>query len=218
MFTLDKSLSSLMIGLLLLVVTACTPKSGSIPNAGEKPSPETQSSLANTKWTLVSFGEPQGETPLVDGSTVTLEFNTSGQALGSGGCNSYSAHYEVQGNTLSSSEITHTLMACQQEGIGQQEERYFRALETASKFELVGEHLTIWYDGNRGILNLVKSNGNFSATPTTNTTTEPTSIPTSAGAQSTPGALRINFEPDLPRPHRRARYRLPVRFNTCSLP
>ncbi len=194
MFTLDKRLSSLMIGLLLLVFTACTPQVGSIPNTGDGQTAEAASSLADTKWTLASFSQVGGELPVVNGSTITLEFNAQGQAVGSGGCNAYTAHDEVQGNMLSFSEITHTLMACQQEGIGQQEKRYFQALETTSRFESSGDRLMIWYDDGRGVLNLVRSNGNFNATPTPATTTEPTSIPTSAGAQSTPTPERIDFE------------------------
>lgn len=75
--------------------------------------------LADTKWSLVSSGEPGAETPVMEGSTLTLEFDAGGQASGSGGCNSYGAQDEVQGNRLSSGEITRTLMACEPEGIGE---------------------------------------------------------------------------------------------------
>jgi heat shock protein HslJ len=156
MFTLVKRLSLSIIGLLLLFLAACTPQSGSIPNTGERQSPEPQSSLANTKWTLISFGQVNNETPVVDSSTVTLEFDAQGQAVGSGGCNPYSAHYEVQGNMLAFGEITHTLMACESEGIGQQEQHFFQSLETAGRFELSGDPLTIWYDNGQGVLNWVK--------------------------------------------------------------
>ena len=194
MFTLDKRLSSLMIGLLLLVFTACKPQPGSIPNTGEDQTPEAQSSLANTKWRLVSLSEAGVETPVLEGPTVTLEFDAGGQVVGSGGCNSYGAHYQVQGNLLSFREIIHMQMACQQEGIGQQEERYFQALQTAGRFELTGDRLMIWYGDGQAELNLVKSNGKIDATPTTAITVEPTSMPTAAGAQSTPAPERIDFE------------------------
>ena len=118
MFTLDKRLSSLMIGLLLLVFTACIPQPGSIPNTGEDQTPEAHSSLANTKWRLVSFGEMGVETAVVEGSSITLEFDGEGQADGSGGCNSYSAQYEIQGETLPLGPVTSTLMVCEQEELG----------------------------------------------------------------------------------------------------
>jgi heat shock protein HslJ len=60
----------------------------------------------------------------------------------------------VQGNRLSFGDITRTLMACAPKGIGEQEQRYFQALETTSRFGLAGDRLTIWYDGGQGVLNL----------------------------------------------------------------
>ncbi len=157
MFTLNKRLIYSILGLVFLVFAACKPQSGSIPTTGERQTSEPQSALVNTKWILVSFSQQvSGEIPVVDSSTITLELGAEGQAIGSGGCNSYSAHYDVQGNTVSFGEITRTLMACDQEGVGQQEEVYIKALETAGKFELTGDHLTIWYDNGQGKLNFVK--------------------------------------------------------------
>jgi hypothetical protein len=43
--------------------------------------------LENTHWSLVSFGPPGAETPLVEGSTITLLL-ADGQAGGLGGCKS----------------------------------------------------------------------------------------------------------------------------------
>jgi putative lipoprotein len=156
MLLLDKRLIYLIFGWVLLASAACTSQSGSLPNTGDGQTPEVQRNLANTKWKLVSFGKPGAETPVVESSTITLEFKAEGQAGGSGGCNSYGAHYEVQGNRLSFGEITSTLMACEQEGLGQQEQRYFQALETTSRFELTGDRLTVWYGDAQGVLNFVK--------------------------------------------------------------
>src|SRR6266511_2114238 len=61
----------------------------------------------------------------------------------SDGCNSSSAQYQVKENLLSFGEINRTLMACEQPGIGQQEQDYLQALESAGRFELAGDHLTI---------------------------------------------------------------------------
>ncbi len=75
----------------------------------------------------------------------------------SDGCNSYSAQYQVKENLLSFGEINRTLMACEQPGIGQQEQDYLQALESAGRFELAGDHLTIWYGNGQGVRNWVKS-------------------------------------------------------------
>jgi heat shock protein HslJ len=159
MLSLNKRLIELTLGVVVLVCAACTPQSGPLPNTGDGQALEVESNLANSQWKLVSFGEADAEKPVIDGSSIVLEFEQNGQAGGSGGCNSYSARYEVQGNQLSFGEITRTLRACEQEGITQQEQNYFQALEVAGRFELDGDHLAIWYDGGQGVLNYVKLEG-----------------------------------------------------------
>jgi len=109
-----------------------------------------------SQWSLVSFGEGETETPVIEGSTLTLEFGEEGQAGGSGGCNSYGAKYEVKGNTLTIQEITSTLMACADEPVMQQELQYLGALEAATSFEMAGDTLTILYNDGKGRLNFVK--------------------------------------------------------------
>jgi heat shock protein HslJ len=143
----------IIIALVFLVFAACTPKFESKPNTGDSQTPEADRNLINTSWTLVSFGQPGAETPVIAGSTVTLEFNAEGRASGSGSCNSYSAQYQVKEGLLSFNEINRTLMACEQEGIDQQEQAYLQALGNAGRFELTGDRLTIWYDNDQGVLN-----------------------------------------------------------------
>jgi heat shock protein HslJ len=134
----------LIVAVLALAASACA--AGSPAGA----------SLANTKWTLVSFGAPDAENPVIVGTNITLEFQQDGQAGGSGGCNSYGAQYKVQGDTISFSQIVSTLMACTQEGVDQQEQRYFAALQATGQFELAGDLLTIQYDNGQGVLNFAK--------------------------------------------------------------
>ena len=93
MFALEKRLISLISSLVFLVIAACAPLPGSFPDTGVGQIRESESSLADTKWKLVSFGQPGAETPVIDGSTITLEFDAVGQAGGSGGCNAYSAQF-----------------------------------------------------------------------------------------------------------------------------
>jgi len=109
-----------------------------------------------SQWKLVSFGEPGAETPVVEGSSITLEFDEKGQVGGSGGCNSYGAKYETQGDTLAIQEITSTLMACVDEQVMEQEQQYFNALQNAASFEITGDSLTIGYGEGQGRLNFVK--------------------------------------------------------------
>jgi heat shock protein HslJ len=132
------------------------------PSGESQPPSQTQAPgganpLAGTKWTLISFGQPGAETSVIQGTTVTLEFDSQGQAGGSGGCNTYGVPYEVQGNSLSFGQISSTLIACVGEGIGEQEQRYFQALETASRFELDEEILLIWYRNEAEVLSYIRT-------------------------------------------------------------
>ena len=189
--------TNVVLGLVCLLIAACAPQPGSMPITGDGQTPEAESNLADTKWMLVSFGQSGAETPVIVGSSITLEFDSPGQAGGSGGCNTYGTQYRVQGNMISFGEITRTLMACEQEGIGGQEERYLRALESAGMFELSGDRLTIWYGDQGNKLNYVAAT---SATPTAPSTPPSASAPTAplapiptAGTGSS--RERVEFEP-----------------------
>ena len=105
--------------------------------------------LAGTRWQLVSFGQGATPSPVLPAATITLEFQAGGQAGG----NSYGGTYQVQGNTLALSQIISTMMACADDQVNQQEQRYFKALQAAGTFEVTGDRLTIWYDNQQGVLN-----------------------------------------------------------------
>jgi len=49
------------------------------------------------------------------------------------------------------------LMACADQGIGEQEQQYYQALESVGGFEVSGDRLTIFYDGGQGALNFVRA-------------------------------------------------------------
>jgi heat shock protein HslJ len=118
--------------------------------------PGAANPLAGSQWNLESFGPIGSETPVGEGSTITLEFGAGGQAGGSGGCNSFGTQYEVQDGVLSFGQIASTLMACTDEGVMDQEQRYFQALQNAGEFSLDADRLTILYDDGQGALIFVK--------------------------------------------------------------
>jgi heat shock protein HslJ len=157
---LNKRLTCLILASGMLILAACTPQPGSPPTtsngqtpaAGTPGSPSAENRLAGTKWTLVSFGTPGAESPLVEGSTITIEFKEDGQVGGSGGCNSYGGEYQVKGNMLLLNNISSTLMACADERVTQQEQQFFAALGSAGEFELSGDQLRIFYDNGQGVL------------------------------------------------------------------
>ncbi len=172
----------ILLFLVLILITACEPKPADHPTTGDVPCATCHSKntpkfsgptptrpvgqkadlhpdLIKTKWLLVSFSQLGEETPVKNGSTITLSFYATGQAGGSGGCNVYSVPYTVQGNRLSFGKLIHSAKTCQPEGTGQQEQVYFQALESAISFEVVGNWLTIRFADGHSVLNLIKFPG-----------------------------------------------------------
>lgn len=111
-----------------------------------------ETGLENTQWNLVSFGAPGGETPVIQRPEAITLLLAAGQVAGSGGCNSYSGSYKVEGQSISFSEITRTEMACADAEVTEQEQRYFQALERASEHVVEGNQLRITYDAGQGVL------------------------------------------------------------------
>lgn len=113
--------------------------------------------LTGIEWRLVSLGPTGAEQDVVQGTTVTLTLGDDGRAGGSTGCNSYGGNYQVRGNTISFSRIVATRRACLDQNANEQEHRFLSVLESASRFRLSSNRLTIISDRNRSVLNFVNS-------------------------------------------------------------
>jgi heat shock protein HslJ len=111
-----------------------------------------QDALAGTSWQLINEVPAAVEaTPEVDSMAhpITLTFEAEGQAVGHGGCNSYSTTYALVGTTITFGDIISTRMACEGD-IMQSEQDFFAALSSASQYGLTDERLYIRYaDGSR---------------------------------------------------------------------
>lgn len=136
------------------------------PEATEPTGEPTDSDLQGTEWMLVSMGAPGGEIPVIGDTPLTLELTAEGEAVGEAGCNSFGGQYTVQDGTISFSELVSTLIACEDAGIMEQEATYLEALRAAGRYELTADGLTIWYNGDAGVLNFVPAaTGGESSTP-----------------------------------------------------
>lgn len=111
--------------------------------------------LTGTEWRLVSLGPTGAEQDVVPGTTVTLRLGEDGRAGGSTGCNSYGGTYQVRGDTISFGRIVATRRACLDQNANEQEHRFLSALESASRFRLSSNRLTILSDRARTTLNFV---------------------------------------------------------------
>ena len=134
-----------IIGVLILALSACAPVDGDA------------SELENTRWRLISYGDPGSQTPVIEETEVTLHVESGGQAGGSGGCNSFGAEYRVSDGTISFSEIISTEAYCLPEEVMEQERAYFEALRTADEFEVTDDQLRIRYGDGQGVLTFVRS-------------------------------------------------------------
>lgn len=138
----------------ILSPVACSALSEGMPVSGAGEIPGANENLANTRWRLVSYGEPGSETPVMEGTDVTLQFEDGSQAGGSSGCNTFGAKYEVKaGNNLSITKVVSTLIACSEENVMEQEKQYLDALQSANSFEISGNNLKVRYGDGQGVLN-----------------------------------------------------------------
>ena len=104
----------------------------------------TVTALAGTQWTLVAFGAPGAETPVVPGTTITADFAADGKLSGSAGCNRYNGGYTLTGSKLAISALGSTKMACQQpDGTMLQETAFLGALQSATQLSIQGSTLTL---------------------------------------------------------------------------
>ena len=113
------------------------------PTADSTPMPGADeiAELSGTKWTLTELGG-RG---LIEGTRITLSFRNGGLA-GNAGCNFYrAATVKLGEETLETSTISATEMACgkTEGGVMAQEQRYLRALGEAASYRLVEERLEI---------------------------------------------------------------------------
>jgi len=102
-------------------------------------------SLESTRWVLESYGNADNPQAILEGTEVTAEF-LAGEVIGSAGCNSYFASYEIDGQDITIDSIGATEMAClEPEGVMDQETLYLSALGQAERFLIEDGTLKIFY-------------------------------------------------------------------------
>lgn len=80
---------------------------------------------------------------VIPGTELTADFGAAGLS-GSAGCNAFRGPYEADGKRLRIGPLARTRKLCRRpEGIAEQERRYLAALQSAVRFEQVGDRLTL---------------------------------------------------------------------------
>jgi heat shock protein HslJ len=109
------------------------------------PQPPIVDPLAGTRWKVVNLNNGKDAVVgVIAGTTITLEFDTTGRVSGNAGCNTFSASYRVSGNALTIEPPAATAKTCETpEGVMQQEQQYLAALQNAAIFEISNNTLII---------------------------------------------------------------------------
>lgn len=116
--------------ILSIMLSACTTEASSLTGA----------------WKLVSYGSPDSMTNALPDADATLTFDDDGTVTGSGGCNSLGGAYEVSGRTITFSDISSTLMACDDAYMAQ-EGAVTQVLSGTAEFEIEDQTLTLAGNG-----------------------------------------------------------------------
>ena len=118
----------------------------------EKVGPQETLNLEDTAWVLESYGDRGNFKALIGDTEITIEFKSAeGKFGGSGGCNNYFGGYDINKNALTiKSPIGSTMMACP-EPIMDQEQEYFKLLETTETYQIQNGKLIISCSDNKGL-------------------------------------------------------------------
>ncbi len=91
---------------------------------------------------LSAYGPKEDPPPAVTGGEATLTFDKNGNVTGNGGCNSLGGTYKVDDNKITFSEITSTLMACDDSRMAQ-ESAVAKVLSGTATYEIQDSKLTL---------------------------------------------------------------------------
>jgi heat shock protein HslJ len=109
--------------------------------------------ITQNPWSLASFTDKDGTmTPLLNGTSITVNFRNNGQLTGSGGCDSYSARYMVQDTLMVVSRVTIGSTTCNDNNSTLQEKQYYALLEHAYELRVHDRILTIYGDDGKPLL------------------------------------------------------------------
>jgi heat shock protein HslJ len=146
--------------LIILAVLFFLTLSGCLNNIGKKTQDvnevKVENALLGTLWELQSFGPIGLEKKVLPDTKVTFQFAQDDRMTGAGGCNHYSGSYKIgANNNLSIVEISSTLIYCYRST--KQELQYFEALRNTSAFDVDQNHLQLFYNDGKGVLNFAFS-------------------------------------------------------------
>jgi heat shock protein HslJ len=102
--------------------------------------------LVGTSWQLLSYNNGTGGlASALAGTSISAVFGEDGTLAGSAGCNNYTARFEVDGDQITIGPAATTRMMCNEpEGIMEQETQFLLALQSAKRFAIEADRLTLF--------------------------------------------------------------------------
>ena len=134
-----------------LVVAACGGSTATASPAGSAGPLD----LNGTTWLLTSYLSPDGTSYTVPSAvTPSLEFDDR-TASGSGGCNTFSSPYQLEGQNLTIGPLAATKVACEEPILGV-ETAYFAAMDVVNQAAMLDDgRLQLWDSGGKTTLAFV---------------------------------------------------------------
>ena len=111
--------------------------------AANPPTSNPAASLIGTEWLLRDIAG----TPALDTPPATLTFPETGRAAGNASCNRFTGSVEITDNSLKFGPLASTRMACMDNGVSGQEDRYLKALGAANRYALENGKLLLYCEG-----------------------------------------------------------------------
>ena len=100
--------------------------------------------LAGTSWRITGINNgKQAVVSVLPGPSLTLAFAADGRATGSGGCNTFNAPFESDGNRLRFGQVATTRRMCAGKGVMDQELAFVHALQTVASARIDGNRLEL---------------------------------------------------------------------------
>ena len=105
-------------------------------------------SLENTEWQATGINNGKGGVVSTATTSLSTALFAEGQLSGAGGCNPFTATFEIDGDQITIGPAAATRMFCEEpEGVMDQEQQYFEALGRARTFSLTPERLELRDEG-----------------------------------------------------------------------
>jgi len=136
-------LSAISLLIVALLTTSCSSTHKPAAASTAPPAPTSPPlPLLGTEWLLADLNG----TPPLPKVQSTLSFE-AGRVAGNGSCNRFTGSATISGDALKVGPLASTRMACLNDNVGAQEDKYLKALGAATRYAWQDPYLVVYCDG-----------------------------------------------------------------------